>query len=122
MEVEQLEHGRGRQDALAVPALEEDDVVAHVVGEVVALPFLFVKFISTAVWSMWILPNGKYISLMTDCCYLVDDEGCVPGEPELLCVRLELEINKADAAEGDEEQRGQDDFERMRGYRRPQPA
>ena len=59
MEVEQLEHGRGRQDALAVPALEEDDVVAHVVGEVVALPFLFVKFISTAVWSMWIL-HRKY--------------------------------------------------------------
>ena len=54
--------------------------------------------------------------------YLVDDEGCVPGEPEFLCVRLELEINKADAAEGAEEQRGQYDFEGMRGYRRPQSA
>ena len=48
MEVEQLEHGLGRQDALAVPALEEDDVVAHVVGEVVALPFLYGKNVSSS--------------------------------------------------------------------------
>ena len=72
---------------------------------------------------MWILHrNADHSTNSLPDCYLVDDEGCVPGEPELLCVRLELEINKADAAEGDKEQRGQDDFEGMRGYRRPQSA
>ena len=40
VEVQQLEHGLWRENALAVVALEEDDVVPHVVGEVVALPLL----------------------------------------------------------------------------------
>ena len=50
--------------------------------------------------------------------YLVDDEGGVPREPELLCVRLELEINKADAAEDAEEEGGADDLEGVASDRR----
>ena len=90
MEVEQLEHGLWREHVVAVVALEEDDVVPHVVGEVAALPLL------------------------------VDDEGGVPRQPQLLGVRLELEINKADAAEGAEEERGNDHLQGVRRDRRPQ--